>query len=195
MDSSVLLSRRIAEATPEDTIRGMFIEASLQYMARTLDPDVVQRARQETFGDQTFTALFRYPVMGLLKVIMRVVKDPTLAVDCASLMEDLGRQMTFKFLDSTMGKTMLMLGRGNPHALLANLPTATRPLTSYAERTYERLGDRSALSTFKEDLMGPSFTLGIFRQGFESMGGVQDPKLTVSVLNESGSHYSIKSEW
>ncbi len=195
MDSQALLARRMAEATPQDTMMGLFVETSLEYMSRTLDTQIVEGLRREIIGEKRLlTDSFRCPVLHLLKVVSRVVTTQEIAVECSSLMEQLGRAAVLRFMDSHIGKAMAMIGRGRPNSLLESAPTAYMPVASFGERTYARLNEKSGLTTFTRDLLGPSWGAGVYKQVLETMCQVK-AKVTVELRNESGSDFAIKVEW
>ncbi|WNG39764.1 DUF2378 family protein [Archangium minus] len=161
--------RRMALATPADTMCGFFFNGALAAV-RSLGDEAVKRcleAGQET----SFTSFFRYPATAYLRVtytaanLLRVQHD-----SLENALRYVGCMVIPPFLSSAVGKTMLTLNQRNPRLLISSLPTAYRAGVSYGESSIKWTGPRSGLILTKHDFIHPLIHEGALLGLFEVMG-------------------------
>lgn len=73
------------------------------------------------------------------------------------------------FFDTLAGRTVKALSGGDPNRLLGSVPSGYQLLASFGSRSYERITENSGRFSFKEELLGPVHTAGIFTAAFESL--------------------------
>lgn len=156
--------RRIAQARPGDTARGLFFnglkaaivilggEASLKECHIVKDPRFERR----------FIDFSSYPVSDFLG--MALVASRVLAPQLGGLVNTqrkLGMQAMRDFLNSMAGRTLLLLSGDSPKRVLGNLVSGYRSAVSYGERSVTLLGENSARVLMKRDFMLPLYNEGV----------------------------------
>jgi len=194
MDTEALLQKRIAIATPEDTIVGIGIEGAMDYLKTMVPERRLLELRQEITGTTSYKSFFRYPMSHLLRLMQAALKEPGVSLDCHTLMHSCGRHSLRMFLDSPVGRAVKMIGKGKPMSLLSSVPMSYKPVVSFGVRVFEKTGDNSANVMFQRELFGPSWSLGIFNEGYASISGVQGTA-RVFDIDDTGSNFIIESIW
>ncbi|QRK09143.1 TIGR02265 family protein [Archangium violaceum] len=160
--------RRMALATPADTMCGFFFNGALAAV-RSLGDEAVKRcleAGQET----SFTSFFRYPAAAYLRVTYtaaNLLKEQHDSLENA--LRYVGCMVIPPFLSSAVGRTMLTLNQRNPRLLISSLPTAYRAAVSYGESWIQWTGPRSGLILTKHDFIHPVIHEGALLSLFEVM--------------------------
>ncbi|HEX8822603.1 MAG TPA: DUF2378 family protein, partial [Archangium sp.] len=140
-------------------------------------------------------SFFRYPVADLLRLVEASVKrNAKGARGYHEFPLEFGRSAAGSFFDSQSGKMMAFLAGDKPHRLLATAPSGYKAVTSFGERSYEKVADNAARMHFRGDLLGPSWEQGVVEQALKSMAHVT-PRSRVEVKNASGTDFTIHVEW
>ncbi|WP_257448104.1 DUF2378 family protein [Archangium lipolyticum] len=180
-------------ATPEDTVRGMFLRGLLEAIGELGDEALVRRCR-EVSGHEEFVELFSYPVglqLRLISVAMETLAgrlggwEPALRL--------LGRRAASDFLGSNAGRMLLVMGGGEPKRLLNSTPTGYRVSLSYGEHALRWTGVTSCLWSIKGGFLPYPYLEGIF---LELLGKTNARNVTV-VGRQTGpldSEYDISWE-
>lgn len=191
MDYLAALKQRITLATQKDVIHGMFVENSLTLVSQLKSQQFADDLRTRILGGKKLVSFFRYPVADLLKVMEATVEG---APDPAALLEEFGANSVRIFFDSPVGRTMLMLASSNPHKLLFSAPAGFRASSSFGERVYKKETDTSGVMETNGDLLGPSWTVGVFKY---ALGAACNIKVNVEVLNPdaAGLSYHARVTW
>jgi uncharacterized protein (TIGR02265 family) len=192
MDTLVALKRRIELATQKDVLLGMFLESSLDNVAKVQGAERADAVRREVTGKKSVVSFFRYPVADLLKIIELGI--PPGQSDFAAAVQDFGRAGVRYFFDSPVGKTMTMLASTNPHRLISSAASGYKAVSSFGERAYQNTGERSAQMVFKGDLLGPSWHHGVFVQALEAVCSVK-PQIAVSDLDQAATDFILSVTW
>lgn len=146
------LERRLALATPSDTMRGFFFNGALEAV-RELGDEAVRRCL-EAGGETSFTSFFRYPVTAYLRVIYTaawLLQEKRGGFEAA--MRHVGYMAAPPYLSSAVGRALLMVNQKSPRLLISSLPTAYRAATSYGECAVHWTGPRSGLLLTRHDFM------------------------------------------
>lgn len=161
--------RRMALATPADTMCGFFFNGALAAV-RSLGDDAVRRCL-EAGQEPSFTSFFRYPAAAYLRVTYTAAKLLREQHDgLENALRYVGFMVVPPFLSSAVGKTMLTLNQRNPRLLISGLPTAYRAAVSYGESEIQWTGPRSGLIRTKHDFIHPIIHEGALLALFEVMG-------------------------
>ncbi len=156
--------RRIAQAKPQDTARGLFfngLKASVVILggeAALKECHIVKDPRFE----KRFIDFSTYPVsdfLGMALVATRVL-TPHLGGPEAT-QRRLGMQAMKDFLNSMAGRTLLLLSGDSPKRVMGNLVSGYRSAVSYGERTVTVQGENSARVTMRRDFMLPMYNEGV----------------------------------
>ncbi|XXF75936.1 TIGR02265 family protein [Myxococcaceae bacterium GXIMD 01537] len=164
------LGQRLAFATREDTVRGIFFCGVLDVANRMGEPGTSARLRAEV-GELSFSGYFTYPIADFLPLAFNVAQ--MLAARCGGFSHALrliGRQSTQDFLSSLAGRTLLALTMSNPRRLVTSIPGAYRATVSYGERKVEWTGERSARITMLRDFMPSTYHEGTLQAALEAIG-------------------------
>ena len=163
------LERRLALATPSDTMRGFFFNGALAAV-HELGDEAVRRCL-EAGGETSFTAFFRYPVTTYLRVIYTaawLLQQTRGGFEAA--MRHVGYMAAPPYLSSSVGRVLLMANQKNPKLLINSLPTAYRAAVSYGECSVRWTGPRSGLLLTKHDFMLHHIHQGALLALFDAMG-------------------------
>jgi len=194
MDTEALLKKRIALTTPEDTMVGLAIEGAMDFLKTMIPAPRLLAMRQEITGVTSYKSFFRYPMSHLLNMMLAAQKEPGISLDCHTLMHSCGRHALRVFLDSPVGRAVTTIGRGKPMSLVSSVPMSYKPVVSFGTRIFEKTGENSANVIFKRELFGPSWSLGIFNEGYASISGIKGTA-EVHDINDSGTDFVIESIW
>ena len=165
------LQRRLALATPVDTVRGMSFHTTLDVLRADLGEDAVARCL-EPLNDKSYKSFFTYPVSEYLRLQYTaawLLSEKQGGFDNA--VRRMASGIAPGFLGSVVGKAFMLLAKEGPKQLLTNIPVAYRAASSFGEATVHWTGPRSGVLTTKRDfllylnheggLMGLFRTLGI----------------------------------
>lgn len=197
MDTPEAVRLRIQAASEKDQLVGVFVDSSLAHLRLELGEAQAEALRVEVFGSRSVVTFFRYPVADLLKLVDLGARR-LLAKGVPSYHEALvgfGRMGVRHFFDSQAGKMLSFLAGDNPHRLMSTSPSGYRAVTTYGERTYEKVGERSARLHFRGDFTGPSWQQGIVQQALITGARVPAPRMRAEVKNASASDFIIHAEW
>ncbi len=159
------LKQRIALATQKDVIHGMFIENSLSLVGELKSEEFAHELRTRILGGKKLVSFFRYPVVDLLRIKEATIEGNR---DPAQVLEEFGTNSVRIFFDSPVGRTMLMLASSNPHKMLHSAPAGFRASSSFGDRTYKQEGERAGVMLTSGDLLGPSWTIGVFKYALKA---------------------------
>jgi len=194
LDCLDALNARVNIAKPTDVVLGMFLESALTCIAGTEGHGVAEARRRQVLGNQKIVGFFKYPTKDLLKLVQLTLIANGHTQSIEGELERFGRAAVRVFLDSPVGKTMLMLGSIDVQRLLGAAPAAYKAVSSYGEQRYTRTGERSGVMTFRGDLLGPGWQLGILKQGLEQVCKVT-PRIDVKVLSLFNSDFDLTIRW
>ncbi|MGQ0508566.1 MAG: TIGR02265 family protein [Myxococcaceae bacterium] len=192
MDTSRTLALRIQRCTDRDVILGMFFETTLARYAELKSGAEVAALRKELSGKDSYTSFFRYPARDLLRLLEMTTHR--LGSKFADYIEDFGRSAVKNFLDSPIGKTMLLVGGDSPNRLVASAPAGFRACTSYGERSYQKTGDRSGTLRFTGELLGPAWPTGNVKQAIEMVYKIS-PKVVIVPKSDDQSDFELQLSW
>jgi uncharacterized protein (TIGR02265 family) len=195
MDTAEMMLLRMRAATEKDVLLGIFFDSSLAVLQRTLGEANTAAVRAEVFGTRNLVSFFRYPVSDLLRLVDVGAKRSKLGTRSHhELPLEFGRSAAGTFFESQSGKMMAFLAGDKPHRLLSTAPSAYKAVTTFGERSYEKVAENAARMHFRGDLLGPSWQQGVVEQALKSMAHVT-PRARVEVKNPSGTDFTVHVEW
>lgn len=160
-ESDPELRERLALLTPADTVRGLFLNGVLE-VVRKLGSDDLVRQCLEASGEQRFVEFFTYSSAVHLRVIYRAARllgERYGGFDKA--LWQMGHEGAVGYFSSALGKTLLLLGRGDPRKLVSALPQAFSLSSAALQSTLEWTGPKSALFLLKRDIIPTAYTEGV----------------------------------
>ncbi len=162
------LERRLAAATPKDTVRGFIFECVFD-VAREHGGDELAR-RCDPAGKGSRVDFFSYPIADFLRAAWDAADalEKTLPFDDA--LRAMGVRAGGKFLQSSIGKTLVKLVGIEPRQLMSGVPSAYKSVVSYGERTVAWVGERHARHTFKRDFLVPAYHCGVLEGALRAVG-------------------------
>lgn len=155
------LEQRLAHATPDKQVRGMFLKGILQVVRSLGDEAALQRCI-DVSGETRITDFFNYPAATQLRLAYTAAE--ILGARNGGFEEGLrllGRQATADFLGSLAGKTMLALTGKSPVKMLNSLPTAFRASNNYGQHTVEWTGPTRGRFLLTGDMMPEPYNTGV----------------------------------
>ncbi len=157
--------RRIAQATPQDTARGLFFNGVKAALLSLGGESALQQCRTQ-LSDARFEKRFidfsSYPVADFLRMTLAAsrVLAPQLGGP-ENTQRRLGKQAMRDFLNSMAGRTLLLLSGESPKRIMGSLVSGYRSAVSYGERSVTVQGENSARVTMKRDFMLPLYNEGV----------------------------------
>ncbi|WNG51230.1 DUF2378 family protein [Archangium minus] len=195
MDSREALNLRIRAATEKDQLLGIFFDSSQENLERMLGPAAAMAVRAEALGSRSIVSFFRYPVADLLKLAdLGVQRSKAGTSNYDGSIAEFGRAAVNYFFDSQAGKMMSFLSGDEPHRLMASSPSAYKAVTTFGERTYERVGARSGRLICQGELLGPAWMQGVVEQALLKAAKVT-ARVRVEVKNTPGTDFTVHVEW
>lgn len=160
---------RISLATEKDTAKGMFFNGLLDAVEKLLD----KRARdlcQQASGEKKFVDFFNYPIAMFLQASFTAAElmAPAMGGHDAAFRK-MGYRAANDFLNSGVGKTLLILAGHDPNRILSAVPTAFKTSVSYGERTVSFIRPRQCLVKFVRDFMPHPYHEGVLAAAVEAM--------------------------
>jgi uncharacterized protein (TIGR02265 family) len=155
------LALRLSLASPSDTVRGMFLRATLEAVCTLGDEEAVGRCLRES-GEEELVDFFAYPVSANLRMVFTAAR--MLEGRYGSLEEalrQLGRGAAASFLASTAGLALQFLSRGDARRLVGNLPSVYRASVSFGARSVVWRGRASGRFSMRREFMPYPFQEGL----------------------------------
>jgi len=163
------LRKRIAAATPEDTVRGLSFNGIFAAV-REHCGDETARAT-DSRGKGSRTAFVSYPVADFLTVAWNAADALEGAYGTVdSVFYEMGRRGALAVFDSLWGRTLLSLAGGHAHGLATQVGPGYRGAVSYGERNLEWVGPRHCRITFRHDFLVPQYHCGVLATALEFQG-------------------------
>ncbi len=196
MDTRESLRRRIALARSEDLALGMFFSRSLAGASDLFGVRVAEAAKA-AMSPRKWEAYFKYPVVDLLRLNHAVAEaaEQRRGIPYAQAVEQLGSLLGLDVLEASFGKALRQLAAGDAHRVLAGSMSSARATTTFGERAYEKLGDTSARLVFRNELMGPSWVLGLYAKMLPLAAGAPRMRLTLEDHRAPGAEFSLRCDW
>jgi uncharacterized protein (TIGR02265 family) len=187
------LAQRLAMASPTDTIRGMFLRATLDAVRVLGDEEAVRRC-QRAGGEEKLVDFFIYPVSAKLRMVFSAAR--MLEARYGGFSEAL-RQLGFKaaecFLASAAGLMLQLLARGDVKRLLVNLPSAYRASVSFGARSVTWTGPTCGQLTMRHEFMPYPFHEGLLL-GVLGKANVRGARVRGYQLSTLESDYDVSWE-
>jgi uncharacterized protein (TIGR02265 family) len=163
------LERRKTFAKPEHSMRGFFFKGLLENL-RTLGDDALVRRCVETCGQEHFVDFFSYPVQLLFPILATAL--PPLAAKhggTEAVLRRMGQRASADFLESVLGRAMLLLTQGRPQTLLNSLPGAFSVAMSHGSGRVEWTGPRQGRLHTTYSFVPPPFHEGMVQRLLEAV--------------------------
>jgi len=188
------LERRLALATPTDTVRGMFFRSVLGVVRALGDEGAVERCVEEC-GERKFVDFSCYPMSTFLRLLgtaARLLGDGY--GDFAGALRALGRRGATDFFASSIGRPLRTLLMGNPKRLLDSLPKAYALVSTNGGRCSVTWGaSRNALILLDRDFFPCPYVEGALVAAFEVVG-VRTPRVRGRLTGPLASEYALTWE-
>ncbi|HZH74772.1 MAG TPA: TIGR02265 family protein [Archangium sp.] len=163
------LEQRLALATPNDTVRGLFFN-SLLGLVRTLGDEATLARCLEASGQQRFLDFFNYPVSALLRLTYTAGNE--LAPRYGGFdgaMRRMGHQAMGDFLDSLMGRALRHLAGQDTRTLMSNIQNIYRMTLSYGTRQLVWDGPKRGRLILQRNFLPAAYHEGGLRMTLDQM--------------------------
>jgi uncharacterized protein (TIGR02265 family) len=163
------LERRIAAATPADTVRGVIFKATSRLVREHLG-DAAARACEPGKGSRV--DFLSYPVVDYLRLAWASVDalEPRLG-SAGAAFQAIGDAAMRDVFATLLGRTLLSLAGDDMRQLLSQVGTGYKATVGYGERTVEWRGERNAHFVFLRDFLVPEFHCGVLAAAARALGG------------------------
>ncbi|WP_375771108.1 DUF2378 family protein [Archangium gephyra] len=195
MDTREALLQRAAWAAPDARTHGQHQEDTLLGLSELYGPAVAEEVRG-LVPEAVSPGSFNYRVADLLKLcdVAALTAAGRTGLPYGDILEQLGTFNIRRFHESPLGKGMWMMAPRDAHEALKWSVVSIRSVLTHGQRRYEHLGPRAARIIFRGELLGPSWTRGVFLYAPQVLAL---PSLSVSVENLSapGLDFALHFTW
>ncbi|MGZ3457039.1 MAG: TIGR02265 family protein [Archangium sp.] len=168
-DGGQFWGQRMALASAEDIVRGLYLQSVLKAIRALGDEALVTRCTASC-GQARFFDFFNYPVRLQLQMMSLVMPALTARHEEAErALWLMGHCVAMDFLESEAGRTVQVLVRGEPKRLVNHLPLTYR-MSVTGERSVKWTGPQCCRFTMKRDFMPSSFHEGLLVAMLERLG-------------------------
>lgn len=186
------LELRLTLIPREDTVRGYFFTCALEQLRLHGQEEAVRRW-VETSGMEPPTAFFKYPMSALLPLLYQTawaMKDTTGSFE--ESLRQLGYWTAQVFLESAVGRAMVMLATKNPKRLADTLPTAYRTGWGHGEGAVTWSGASHCHPAIHGNVVPAPYFEGVFLRVFQA---VRAPNLKVKGWQEGPANTRYDISW
>lgn len=161
------LSQRMAQATPEDCLKGMFLNGLLTAV-EPLGAGAVAELKM-LLGEKRHVEFFNYPVLRFLPAVFRAATllEPK---NQALGLRRLGRRAFDDFSVTPLGRMLLTVSSGGPRAIVRSAPVAYRTVVNYGTREVLFTSEHSADITVRRDFLPHWYHEGVMTAVLEGIG-------------------------
>lgn len=162
---------RMAQARPEDTVRGVFFNGTLGAVRRMGDAEAVQCCLLAA-DEERFVDFFQYPVRSLLRMLYFAAGSlgPALG-GVEAVLRDLGRHIITTYLASPVGRATAVLVHGRPRRMLESAPDIYRQMLGFGEVSVTFTGPSRGLVVLRGDYLPAACHEGALEHLLHAMGG------------------------
>ncbi|MFZ5445473.1 MAG: serine/threonine protein kinase [Myxococcota bacterium] len=161
------LEARISGTQPGDHLRGMFFNALISAVLRSVGPAAEPKVRKAALEPRAYVDSLTYPTAEFLRMLWKSVEllAPKLhSVDEA--FEQLGLYTMDALLKSPFGRSLETLQPSGPRALFKPLLATLNPMIAPGNRLVAEATDRRARLVFKEEVLPLQLYIGLIRSLF-----------------------------
>ncbi len=166
------LEARIASTLPSHHMRGMFFNALVDAVLRSVGPAAEPKVRKAALEPRAYVDSLTYPTAEFLRMLWKSVEllaPKTQSVDDA--FEQLGLYTMDALLKSPFGKSLETLKGSGPRALFKPLLSTLDPMIAPGNRFVSEAGEVSAKLVFKEEVLPLQLYVGLVRSLFGAFYG------------------------
>jgi uncharacterized protein (TIGR02265 family) len=144
---------RMSQATPEDTVCGVFFNGTLKAVRELGDTSAVRCCLEEG-GEEKFVDSFHYPIRSLLQMLYCAagLLAPRYGGGEVALRE-LGRRANADYLASPLGRAVKVLAHGSPRRMMESVPDIYRQTMNFGELSVAWTGACSGLVVRRGDFL------------------------------------------
>ncbi|MFO0594463.1 MAG: DUF2378 family protein [Myxococcaceae bacterium] len=163
------LEARIASTQPTDHLRGMFFNALIAAVLRSVGPAAEPKVRRAAQEQRAYVDSLTYPTSEFLRMLWKAVEllAPKLqSVDDA--FEQLGTYTMDALLKSPFGKSLEALKGATPKSLFKPLVQTLNPMIAPGTRLVSEASEVTAKIVFKEEVLPLQLYVGLLRSLFQA---------------------------
>lgn len=196
MDSPQFLQARMALCQPEHTVLDLFLQSLLQTITELTGKPVDGKTPLPAWGTSSRSA----PAFRPAREYLQVLHQGATALEATGMtypdaVEKLSFHAANRVFSAPMGEMVLSVAGKDPNEGLSVTQGMAGATSTYGEREYERVSDRSARLIFRDEFFGPAWSRGMALSGL--LKG--NPQLTFRVELESGeppySSFTLLVSW
>lgn len=189
-----LLYRRDA-CTDKDQVSGLVSVSMFEIVDEELGAGVSEEIRKEHKVPRQLIPLLKYPARIFLSALASAATRLYVkGWDYERTLKAVGARGTESFLDSPVGKTLVMLNGKSPDRLMRAAPLAYRTVYTYGERYHEARGPLGAAIHYTRELLGPSVQSGVLSAGIQYSCGIV-PRVQITHESDNGLNFTLEVSW
>ncbi len=165
------LSERLANATEADTCKGMFFNGLFRAV-ESLGPAQFAAFKDRAQG-RKYVDFFNYTLLEFLPLAYfaaELVGGGRTPAQLESGIRTLGRQATDDFVNTAVGKTLMLLANHDARRLMPSLATGYKTAVSYGTRTLTWSSRTAGIFAMRRDLMPHPYHEGVLIQVLTAVG-------------------------
>jgi uncharacterized protein (TIGR02265 family) len=164
------LELRLKLVPPRDSARGYFFTCALELVRERGDEEALRRCL-EVSGQKDFTALLKYPVSTLLRLLYQAAW----ALEGSSggfenALRELGHRTAKEFLGNSVGKALLLVAGRSTKWLVDTLPSAYRTGWHHGTGAVKWTGPTQSLASIHGNVVPAPYFEGVFQAVFQAAG-------------------------
>ncbi len=164
------LEARISSTQDSDHLRGLFFNALVAAVLRSVGPAAEPKVRKAALEPRAYVDSLTYPTAEFLRLLWKSVEllAPKLqSVDEA--FEQLGFYTMDALLNSPFGRSLESLKGSGPRSLFKPLLATLNPMIAPGHRLVSDAGEHSARLVFKEEVLPLQLYVGLLRSLFQAL--------------------------
>jgi uncharacterized protein (TIGR02265 family) len=197
MDNQEMFRRRLSLIAPNDQIIGAFLTGTIECLSGEFKPSVAAAVLQAFPPPKGLMQITRYPGADLLKVMDLAAEtvEREEGIPYSAAVERMARGSLRHVYRTSLGRIFAAMMGKDPHRVVSISIISARAVSTWGEKTYEKLGPNSARMRLSGEFMGPAWAVGFYKEAFPLIAGASNVAVELEEYKEPGLEFSIRYTW